>query len=107
MDDGKGGSVNDLRPHSSRNMNKPSGNNMFGEDYKRNMESDNMDDMDIDQESTDSLVGVFPGNQIDNNTVNVLVNFGYTEEYVRQILTENVSCYCNAAYILYNLDQNY
>ena len=60
IDDAKG-SVDGLRPHSSRNMNKPSGGNMFGDDLKQRLDTDNIDDIDLDQESSDSVAGLFPG----------------------------------------------
>ena len=77
---------------------------MFGDDLKKRLDTDNIDDIDLDQESSDSVAGLFPGHQIDNKTVQVLVNFGYNEDYVRQCIMDNVANYCNAAYILYNLD---
>lgn len=77
---------------------------MFGDDFKKRLDTDNIDDIDLDGESSDSVAGLFPGHQIDNDTVQVLVNFGYNEDYVRQCLLDNVACYCNAAYTLYNLD---
>lgn len=56
---------------------------MFGEELKKRLDTDNIDDIDLDQESSDSVAGLFPGHQIDNKTIQVLVNFGYNEDYVR------------------------
>jgi hypothetical protein len=95
--------VHDLRPHSSRNYNKPSGGNLFGEEHKKRLDTDNIDDVNL-EESSDSVTGIFPGDLIDDKTVQILANFGYPDDYVRQILMDNVACYCNAAYTLYNLD---
>ena len=60
------GKDSDLRPHSSRNMNKPS--NGFGEELKKHMDTE-IDDLDLDQESTDSLAGLFPSHMLDKKTV--------------------------------------
>lgn len=60
LDDAKK-SVNDLRPHSSRNLNKPSGGNMFADDIKKQLDTD-IDELDLDAESSDSVAGLFPGN---------------------------------------------
>jgi len=55
---------------------------MFGDELKKHLDTDNIDDLDLDEESSDSIAGMF-GDQIDNKTVQILVNFGYNEDYVR------------------------
>ena len=68
LDDAKG-SVHDLRPHSSRNLNKPSGGNMFGDDFKKRLDTDTIDELDLDAESSESVAGLFPGHQLSAETI--------------------------------------
>ena len=45
--------------------------------------------------------------QIDENLVQLLVNCGYPEDYVKFSLTENEANYCMTGYYLLQIDQNY
>ena len=60
MDDAKG-SINDLRPHSSRNMSKPSGGIEFGDELeklKKGMRDNNFDQSKEGPSDTDSVHGI-------------------------------------------------
>lgn len=111
--DGKGGSVNDLRPQSSRNANKPSGD-LKKEIAKRVregklVESEATDDYghEDSKESLKAAADILMNGGLDEKRVGTLVKFGYPEEYCRHCIMENESCYCMATYLLLGEDQRY
>jgi len=59
------------------------------------------------EQSTDSLPGLAGRGPLDETRIQILVDFGYPEEYVRFCLLENEACYCLAGYYLMGEDQNY
>ena len=106
-----GGSVNDLRPQSSRNAMKPSGD-LKQEIAKRvregkQVESEATDDYGLEDSKESQGAGDFLGGGIDENRIKTLTYFGYPEEYIRFVLLENESCYCLATYLLLGEDQRY
>lgn len=114
MDDAKGGSVNDLRPQSSRNDTRKSRDLKNEIDRRvreaKRQESDATSECDYGAESSESMHGIGgPGGGpiLDAARVQTMVNFGYPEEYVRYCLLENEACYCLSAYFLLGEDQIY
>lgn len=105
LDDAKG-SINDLRPHSSRNMSKPSGGIEFGEELeklKKGMRDNDYSQSKGDPSDTDSVHGIgVPGvgEMLDPARVQTLINFGYPDDYVRYCLLENEASYCLSGYFL-------
>ena len=105
MDDAKG-SINDLRPHSSRNMSKPSGGIEFGDELEKLKKGIRRADFSQSKEGpsdTDSVHGIgVPGvgEMLDPLRVQTLVNFGFPDDYVRYCLLENEARYCLAGYFL-------
>lgn len=107
----KGGSVNDLRPQSSRNLNKPSGDLLKYEIEQRIKEgklaeSEASEDYGL-EESVESFHGIGiggAGDEPDEHRLQTLINFGYPEDYVRYCLAENEANYCMATYFLLGED---
>ena len=44
---------------------------------------------------------------IDNDKIKKLVQYGYSNDYVKKSLEENEPNYCTAGYYLMGMDQNY
>lgn len=114
LDDAKG-SIDGLRPMSSRNLNKPnSRDNIFKKEIDkrvkegRRLDSELTGEEDYGEESTDSVIGLGgagrDGGHPDLSLVQTLINFGYPEDYLRFCLSEGEASYCLAAYYLLGED---
>lgn len=111
LDDAKG-SIDGLRPMSSRNMNKPgSRENVFKKEIDkrvkegRRLDSELTGEEDYGEESTDSVIGLAGvAGGPDLALVQTLINFGYPEDYLRFCLSEGDASYCLAAYYLLGED---
>ena len=106
-------SADELRPQSSRNRERPSGDRMFKNEIdKRVKEGKQFESEATDAEeygledSADSHQGL-DGAEVDEERINTLMKFGYPEAYVRYCLVEGEACYCMAAYYLLGEDQRY
>lgn len=91
-----GSSVNDLRPHSSRNMGR-SDQRFFAADDP-NLVSLTADD---EHHSKDEMESV------DEARVKTLVRLGFPQEYVSHVLQRNEASYALAGYFLLGEDQQY
>jgi hypothetical protein len=106
-----GGSFNDLRPQSSRNANKPSGE--FKNEIAKRIREGKMIESETDDYGIEDSVESIPtaemikARALDENRITTLKNFGYPEDYIRFCLAENESCYCLATYFLLGEDQRY
>ena len=113
LDDAKG-SIDGLRPMSSRNMNKPgSRENIFKKEIDkrvkegRRLDSELTQEEDYGEESNESVIGLSAapgGAHPDLALVQTLINFGYPEDYLRFCLSEGDASYCLAAYYLLGED---
>ena len=99
-------SINDLRPHSSRNLNRSVGGNDFGMNSNKYTGHRTHEDGD-DVELTASLGEGDPDviAQLDEERIKCLCRLGYPEDYIRFALTNNEASYCLSAYFLLGEDQ--
>lgn len=100
-------SVNDLRPHSSRNFKNRSdqrgSHKLFGKGRTEQTESEDLDNQSIG----DQFLGDEEEQPVDDRRLKCLVQLGYPEEYVRFCLRRGDASYCLAGYFLLGEDQQY
>ena len=100
-------SVNDLRPHSSRNFKNRSdqrgSHKMFARGRTEQTESEELDN----QSFGNQFFGDDEEQALDENRVRCLVQLGYPEDYVRFCLRRGDASYCLAGYFLLGEDQQY
>lgn len=98
-------SVNDLRPHSSRNLKNRSdqrgSHKMFGKGRTEQTESD------LENESFGNQFFADDEQPVDETRLKCLLRLGYPEEYVRFCLRKGDASYCLAGYFLLGEDQQY
>jgi len=99
-------SINDLRPHSSRNLNHRSDSKQFTEKLNKRKEDplSESDDLEVQQFMQ---IGDLSDQPVDRLRFECMRNFGFPEEYISRVLAKNEASYCLAGYFLLGEDQNY
>ena len=97
-------SINDLRPHSSRNMNRSAGGNDFGMNSNRYSGHRLGEEIDNDLSASLGEQGAEEMAQLDESRIRSLQYFGYPEEYITFCLQNNEASYCLACYFLLGIN---